>query len=113
MSKLCDRIERFQNSHNIAVLDPSEFVELKEHIQPLDYNLGYEIELGLKLSYRAVVIDISSVELIRREARLAISEDIFGEFRKDLLDAKHAIFKREYDSARTILDSLYDKMFRV
>jgi hypothetical protein len=113
MSKLCDRIDKFQNYRNVSLLPPSDLVELREGINAIDFKLGYEIELGLKISYGAVIEDIGDIERVRKEARLAVAEDIFGEFRNDLIKLKHAVIKRDYTEANNILDSLYDKMFKV
>lgn len=55
----------------------------------------------------------ATIQETLQQVKKAVVEEVFGEFRKPLIELRHAIYERDLDAAVKVLNKLEDQMFDV
>lgn len=119
MSRLLKHIQMRKTTER--VLEPLKMVTV-EHTtldHPIDYGYIYRVKatLGAELVVSETAIQSMTDEMLKEYLRSQVyrplAEEVFGEYRKPLIDAIFAIHKREPDKAVELIDSVLDSMFKV
>jgi dsDNA-specific endonuclease/ATPase MutS2 len=114
MSKLGDHLTAVKSTERVA----NEFTYVRtttvyEPVRELNSTV-YEITTTLK--NRVIVSDYTSQRgsaLVRatRDARAAILEEIFGEFRKSLILARSGVHERKWEVVLAHIDKVMESMY--
>ena len=115
MSKLIDNVKAKAGDRVIHPIPPMKFAEFnsKEDFgQTMDiyryYKIGVELFVRTRLPENERQIP-AAIE----QARKLICEEVFGEFREPIMQARVALMDYDHEKADKILQDLLDKMFSV
>ncbi len=113
MSKVIKAIESHQ-LNNCRIVEPMPtYVSVNSEITKQDYTREYAYELSVKFSVKRFSRSTQIIdETTYIDAKRAIIEDIFGEFRPLLMQALHSTYERDFVATRDAIYKLEDKMFR-
>jgi len=118
MSKLLDYLQTYETNERKYVPQPLKMVDAEV--------TSYETKDDFAIVYR-VIARLGAQVVVSAEERTAgqwqtilktkvyrpLAEEIFGEFRKPLIDADLAIAQGEYRKASKLIGQVLDSMFRV
>lgn len=123
MSKLARAITATMTQTRVALQKPLKFTDIKiDSISPSSTGTVYRI--GVRLGKQVVVPDFdvemskklqkpgfSPVDNALYDMKQAIIQEIFGEFRPQLIELRLALYDQDTDRARQILNTLEKNMF--
>lgn len=117
MSKLFKYLTARQtNDRKYIPKEPINMVESSINISNRDMAIVYDVRvsLGSKVVVPQEVLERADYSLqIIRDIYRPLAEEVFGEFRKPLLDAQLAIMQGNPRDARDLIDSVLESMFDV
>lgn len=114
MSKLSENINYVIEERKIAPMEIAKITYESERIG--NFAVGYNIMYRAKVEHnvRFTLPEDRSAEEYRLavdHAKSVLIEEIYGEFRKDLIDMRRHLLTRDHDKAVQSLNSLYNRMF--
>lgn len=123
MSKLARAITATMTQRRVALHKPLKYTDIKfDSISPSPTGTVYRI--GVTLGKQLVVPDFdvtiskdwpvpgySPLDKALYDMKQAIIQEIFGEFRPQLIELKLALYDQDTDRARQILNTLEKNMF--
>lgn len=121
MSKLARAITATMTHRKVALNKPLKYTDIKLDNGSIDftYSTGTVYRIGVTLGKQVVVPDFD-VTISKNDSPLynalydmkqAIIQEIFGEFRPQLIELKLALYDQDTDRARQILNTLEKNMF--
>lgn len=116
MSKLSENINYVIEERKIAPCEIAKITYETERIG--NFAVGYNIMYRAKVEHnvRFTLPEERSDDEYRaaiNSAKAVMIEEIYGEFRKELIDMKRHLLVRDHDKALQSLDSLYTRMFEI
>jgi hypothetical protein len=113
MSKVIKAIESHQ-LNNCRIVEPMPaHVSVDSEITKQEYTKEYAYEIGVKFSVKRFSRSPQIVDQTTYiDAKRALIEDIFGEFRPLLMQALHSTYERDFVATRDAIYKIEDKMFR-
>jgi len=120
MSKLNDAICVAQKER-VAISQPAPMIEVETEVKQPQANIE-AVWPGYSDAYRYTITatigataecPASALGTVEETVRRQIAEEVFGEFRKPLLQARLAAFTSKPQEAVSIIDDIFDRMFGV
>lgn len=99
--------------------DVFERKEYTEQIHTIDLQVGMKYRIGVTLGSQVIVSEFDTFQnkdalaLAVERTKRSIVEAVFGEFREDMMRLQNAIYDRDFQTSRTLLTNLEQKMFGV
>lgn len=111
MSKFSKALMWDPRGHRVAIDSPLRHLSVES--ETIRTAVGYRMRLAATFEARAVVDseDDGAVASVGRNLRRAISEEVFGEFRRDLLMALEQLSDRDYGAAQASIHRVLQEMF--
>lgn len=115
MSKIIDLLREVPLNHKKVVETKLIDTDVTEHVAKIVSHLepvtayAFVMEFGVK----GYAQDTEEIGDLRRNARKAVTEEIFGEFRPMILLIERALWDRDFAEARRRLQKLEATMFAV
>lgn len=115
MSKLIDKVEATLTGERRAAMPALNYVCIKESYtkgDPLDidYQCGYHVGVTFGSNTWGFSRDIPR---LKTTIARAIQEEVFGEFRKPIIEAKRALLECDYSKALESIEKLEQEMFSI
>lgn len=112
MSKLGDAIKAVNTHKQMPQYLPLSFTKVNEAVSshatwPTLYQIGATFQVDRVMESD----DTAALEQAIAAARRMILEEIFGEFRKPIMDIRADLFMRDTEAATAKLNALYRSMF--
>jgi len=114
MSKLVDLLREVnmeKNKHLATSLVDMEASEVVQDSCSISCVILKAYKLSVELSFAGYCADKHEVEMLRRKARRALTEEVFGEFRPMIILIERALFDRDFEKANKALLKLEATMF--
>jgi hypothetical protein len=112
MSDLMNRLETFQlNRRAYDLLPLRKAIELEDFTKQIDADLAWEYRIGVRLQMKGFVRTPEQLAELKKHAREAIIHDVYGEFKRPLIDLRYAIWERNFDKANGKADEILARMF--
>lgn len=115
MSKLIDAVKASEGRPTLIsnrLFD--EIVSISSSYKPCKNTLGSVYKIGVKLE-QEVILNSTDSEMLTtaiEDAKRAIIEAVFGEFRDYFYQIEIAAYQRDFDKVKSILRSFQDDMFK-
>lgn len=113
MSKLSEAIRAHKTGRRYQECPPLDFVEMESKVIELSFPpmmYGYELKATFGMRAQCLSEDLPHA---MDDARRAVIEEVFGEFRKDFYLAFKAIHEYDRKELLKILHDMQDRMFNV
>lgn len=113
MSKLSKQIVENKFPDKVALipsLSIKEICEESPYINTSPYK--YQYKIGCTLQY-SVICDREDLEYTKQKVTRAIIEEVFGEFRRPLIDTHRALLQRNFKEAEIAIQKILSEMFDV
>ena len=116
MSRLLKHIQVIKTPE--LVPEPLTMVLVKETSDTFQYGSVYRVEarLGAEIRVSDEVLENSNItveNILRHKIYRPLAEEVFGEYRKPLIDAILAIHQGDSRKAINLVDSVLDSMFKI
>ncbi|AFV50660.1 hypothetical protein G169_gp47 [Pseudomonas phage AF] len=113
MSKIIDMVHAHMTNERMHIPGKSNYLAVKEEFTPMEqgYATGYKIEVSLGANAFWRQGDSGASARAMQNIRQALENEIFGEFRVSLYEARRAINCMEFDLADEIIAEIQRKMF--
>lgn len=114
MSRLLDNLVDVPMNKRKVVEVPLVKVEADERVQSnMSWHASTATQYGFKveISFGGFAERIEEIPLLRQQARFALVESIFGEFRPMIMEVEESLWNRDFDEARRRLIALRAAMF--
>lgn len=99
--------------------DVFERKEHVEHVHTTEFEVGKKYRIGVTLGAQVFVSEFDTfqnkdaIALAVERTKRSIVEAVFGEFREDMMRLQNAIYDRDFQTSRTLLTNLEQKMFGI
>ncbi len=119
MSKLLEHLQVRNTDERKHVIKPLKMVTgtLKsEEYYHQEYSTVYSVRAVLGSQVIVSNIEMQRVDvdfILKQRVYRPLAEEIFGEFRRPLIDADFAIAQGEYETASKLIREVLDSMFKV
>jgi hypothetical protein len=114
VSKLTDLITAKQG-HERYAMPASSFIDIRSDIEETkDYTpftVGYRYSIDVRFGFSSTFIAPEALPHVLKDAKDAINQEVFGEFREPLLFAKMALHKGDAPLAIKYIDDIMKAMF--
>ena len=119
MSKILDHLQVRNTNERKHVIKPLKMVTgtlTSEEWYHQEYSTVYSVRAVL--GAQVIVSDIEKQQvgidfILKQKVYRPLAEEIFGEFRRPLIDADFAIAQRDYETASKLIREVLDSMFKV
>jgi hypothetical protein len=112
MAEIIDKMELRNTGHRIADIGDLEIVTISSinEVQLAPEHLYvYRLDVALGVEIQGSVKDVT--HRVKHQVKPMVQNLIFGEFRKELYEIKHAAYNRNYEEVARAVDRIYDNMF--
>lgn len=109
MSKISKAIETKQHGR-VALQEPMRLTVVDCGIEEVKYEDAYCYSVGVRLGMK-VRCKPSELSLVQKQARRAIINEIFGEFKDPIIKVYEALCDRDFDKAMKAMIELENLMF--
>jgi hypothetical protein len=117
MSKLATMITATQTGNKRAVQN-TKYLSVDMNSQAIQgYHAEYQVRLSVNLTKDAFISDdmkASNTDIWKESLyhmRRAMIEEVFGEFRPLIIEARTAVYEKDFDRLRLLLAELENQMF--
>lgn len=114
MSKLSEKLEAVQTGRRLLEDDGFSIMAITSDVHTDDVMLTtmmQEYRCSVTLSMRGFCRDLEELETLKKLVRQAITNEVFGEFRDDIMVIYQALYERKTHNAIEALSILEKKMF--
>lgn len=113
MSDLMNRLETFQLNRRAYDILPINTIEIKDNVATIDADnsLAWEYKIGICLQRKGFVRIPEHLVELKKYARESIIYDVYGEFKRPLIDLRYAIWRRDFNEANKKADEILARMF--
>lgn len=111
-NKLIETIRAKQTGKLAAV--PISMLSFQENIsEPAMPDHRYEYEYRCIFGYKGYALEIEEVEFVKEKGLQLLCEEVYGQFRRPLLEAAVAINHMDDRKALDLISGILDDMFKV
>ena len=116
MSKLSKMIEQKQLGNPRRIVDKSllgRMATVNSEMSEMSFvTQKTQVDLGVSLRFRTYVTPNTGSEVMAmNQARRAVVEAVFGEFREPLVEAMVALHDRDFEAAEELISRVLNNMF--
>ena len=115
MSYLINKLDEIPLNNRIALRTPIS-IDAEDHAvehRSIDGSYGMKYAFRAAIGFEGFVTKPEDLHHLRRQARRAVAEAVFGEFRKPLIEIERAAWDRDYDTVKKTVAEIYKAMFEV
>lgn len=114
MSKLMDYVQAQRTGNMYSPLEKMKYTDVEEgygtYKTPV-YMEEYRIEVRIGALARVEYGDKHLLAQRIERTKDMLTEEVFGEFRKPLMELEAAIYDRDFDKASKLVEGIYKTMF--
>lgn len=114
MSKLSEELTAIQTNNRRAV--PMKYVYARDHFREttaINFESVIEYNIECTFKFKGVARDPESLSRLCINAKRAVVEAVFGEFRSTIMDINSALYDADIEAAKAHLMKLEADMFTV
>lgn len=114
MSKLSEELTAAQTGNHRAI--PMKHVHVSEYfreVTSINFESAIEYKISCTFAFKGLARDPESLSRLCINAKRAVVEAVFGEFRSTLMNINEALYNADIESAKAHLVKLEADMFTV